>query len=156
VSRQFRYRKKPDEGVELFWQEGDALTIQATKAIYLLRRWRSREILYIGKASRQSVGRRWLCRSKGRLHKLAKKEHVQMCPLVAGLHTSRRITPQLIDDVERLLIFLLNPRWNGPGKLACRLHHRELVVRCSGGWPHQRKLFTYFDEFPFKLEYGSS
>jgi hypothetical protein len=101
VPRQFRYRKKPDEVVELFWQEGDALTIQATKAVYLLRKRRTREILYIGKASRQSVGRRWLCRSKERLHKLAKKERVQMCPLVAGLHTSRRITPQLIDDVER-------------------------------------------------------
>lgn len=57
MPRQFRYRKKPDEVVELFWQEGDALTIQATKAIYLLRRRRTREILYIGKASRQSVGR---------------------------------------------------------------------------------------------------
>jgi hypothetical protein len=156
VPRQFRYRKKPDEVVELFWQEGDALTIQATKAIYLLRRRRTREILYIGKASRQSVGGRWLCPSKGRLHKLAKQEHAQMCPLVAGLHTSRRITAQLIGDVERLLIFLLNPRWNGPGKLTCRLHHRELVVRCSGEWPHRRALFTYLDEFPFKLEYSSS
>lgn len=79
-----------------------------------------------------------------------------MKPLVAGFHTSRPLTPQLINDVERLLIFLLSPRWNGPGKRTCRLHHHEITVKCLGEWPHQRTVFTYYDEFPFSLAFGSS
>ncbi len=71
-------------------------------------------------------------------------------------HRENVLTPQLINDVERLLIFLLNPRWNGPGKVTCRLHHRELTVKCSGEWPHPRTIFTYYDKFPFSLAYGSA
>ena len=154
--RRFEYLRKPTEDIELFWQAGDHLTVQATNAMYLFRKKGTREILYIGKACRQSVKQRWLCRSKNRLDKLARKEGVVMRPFVAGFHTTRRLTPQLINDVERLLIFLLNPRWNGPGKVTCRLHHRELTVKCSGEWPHPRTIFTYYDKFPFSLAYGSA
>jgi hypothetical protein len=60
-----------------------------------------------------------------------------------------------VDDVERLLIFLVDPLWNRTGKSTCRLHHRNLVVKCTGEWPHRRTTFSYCDDFPFSLSYTS-
>ena len=149
------YREAPSDEVVLHWHLADPLTIQATRALYLFRKERGREILYIGKADRQTLHSRWSCRSKGRLAKLERKEKIRLRPLITGFHTKRRVTPQLIDDVERLLIFLVQPRWNHPGKETCRLHHRDLFVRCDGDWPHRRTPFWYSDDFPNLLSYGS-
>jgi hypothetical protein len=95
------------------------------------------------------------CRPKDRLIELAGKEGRVVRPFLAGLFTTRRQTPELIDDVERLLIFLLAPEWNRSGKITGRLHHRDLVVICSGEWSHPRIRFEYHDGFPFSLCYSS-
>ena len=67
------------------------------------------------------------------------------------LHVNRPVTKDLIEDVEKLLIFLLEPRWNDVGKASCRLRHRNLKVICNGEWPHARNTFTYCNKFPRKL-----
>jgi hypothetical protein len=153
--RPLKYSREPTETVELCWQVPDALRIQASNAIYFFRRKRGRGILYIGKAGRQTVKGRLFCRSKDRLRELAKRDGGEVRPFVAALFTKRPVTRKLVDDVERLLIFLVDPPWNRPGKLTCRLHHRELVVKCTGEWPHPRTTFSYCDDFPFSLSYKS-
>jgi len=155
VKRTLNFRSEPTSEIELFWQPVDPLVLQARNALYLIRESRSREVLYIGKSGRQTIKGRLLCQSKDRLARLAREEGSSLKPLVAGFHTSRRLTPQLIDDVERLLIYLVQPRGNVRGKNTCRLHHRDLVVRCSGEWPHPRTSFEYHDDFPLSLIYRS-
>jgi hypothetical protein len=149
--RRLKYVRPPSEDVELYWRKADDLTLHARRAIYLFRRYGSREILLIGKAYRQSLKNRWNCPSKKRLDKLARKEHIKIAPLIASPFTKKRITPKLIDDIERLLIFLVRPRWNGPGKQSCTLHHRVLVVKCSGEWPYPRAEFSYRNDLPHTL-----
>lgn len=147
-----RYRSEPTEDIELFWQLADNLSVQASQAVYMFRKERGREILYIGKAFRQSIKQRWVCRSKARLGKLARKERITLRPLVAGFHTKLRLTPHLVDDVERLLIFMTQPRWNRPGMKSCSLHHRRLTVKCTGQWPYPRSIFTYLNDLPRSFE----
>jgi hypothetical protein len=155
MARAFEHRREPTDDVELFWRPPDELTIQAKRAIYFFRKKGSRAILYIGKADRQTVKKRLACRSKDRLWTTGGGEKIVLRPFVAGLYTRRRVTPSLIDDVERLLIFFVSPSGNGPGKASCRLHHRDLVVRCYGDWPQPRKTFSYSNDFPFSLTYAS-
>jgi len=150
-----KYRRAPTDEVELYWRIPDELTIQATRALYMFRKKNGRAILYIGKAARQTVRGRLMCRSKDRLIELAGKDGRVVRPFLAGLFTTRRQTPKLIDDVERLLIFLIRPGWNGPGRKTCRLHHRSLVVVCSGEWPHPRTRFEYHDSLPSFQHYTS-
>lgn len=155
MARALQYRHGPTDDVVLFWQVADNLSLQACQAVYFFRNQRSREILYIGKAYRQTIKARWFCQSKARLERLARKEGITTTSLIAGFHTARRITPYLVDDIERLLIFMLQPRWNGPGKASCQLHYRDLVVICNGAWPHRRSKFSYRCNLPFSLTYGS-
>ena len=155
VSNKLIYRSEPTQEVDLFWESANPLNIRSTSALYLLKNPRAGKILYIGKAGSQTIRDRWLCRSKDRIAKLARKERIRVRPLVAGLHTSRRLTSELVNDVERLLIFLVQPRWNRMGMDTCRLHHRELVVNCSGKWPLRRYRFSYLDDFPSELRYRS-
>ena len=133
------YSREPTETVELCWQVPDALRIQARNTLYFFRRKRGRAILYIGKAGRQTVKARLFCPSKDRLRKLGQHDGGEVRPFVA----------------ERLLIFLVDPLWNRTGKSTCRLHHRNLVVKCTGEWPHRRTTFSYCDDFPFSLSYTS-
>jgi hypothetical protein len=151
VARKLNFREEPTRDVQLFWRRADDLTIRSTHALYLIRRFGTRSILYIGKADRQSFKARWNCRSKNRWRPLERKG-VRLAPLVAGLFTSRVVTPKLIQDVERLLIFLVQPALNEKGKLSCALHHRELRVTCTGEWPYPRGVFSYCDNLPHSLE----
>src|ERR1700677_2251324 len=48
---------------------------------------------------------------------------------------------KLIQDIERLLIFLVRPALNEKGRLSCALHHREPTVTCTGEWPYPRGVF---------------
>jgi hypothetical protein len=150
------FRDAPTEEIILSWHLADGLTLQGKKALYLYRRVKGKKILYIGKACSQTIYRRFACPSKSRLGKLFRHERGGLIkPLIANFHTSRALTPQLIDDVERLLIFLVQPEGNGPGKQSCQLYHRSLDVRCDGEWPHPRNRFWYKNDFPAVLAYGS-
>jgi hypothetical protein len=155
MARRLKHRREPTKDVELFWRLPDELTIQAKRAVYFFRRKGSRAILYIGKADRQTVRSRLFCRSKDGLLKPARDDRGGVKVFVAGLYTTRPVTPALIDDVERLLIFMVHPSGNRTGKASCRLHHRDLVVRCAGEWPHPRTVFSYANDFPRSLSYGS-
>ena len=135
--------------------QADDMTIRSTRALYLVKPFGGREVLYIGKADRQCLRDRWNCRSKNRWSKFERKEKKRLAPLVTGFFTTRPVTKNLIEDVERLLIFLVQPRLNRSGKQSCRLHHRSLVVRCGGLWPHSRTTFTYHNELPLLLRISS-
>jgi hypothetical protein len=53
--RVLKYRREPTDEVELYWRLADDLTLQASRALYLFRNQRGREILYIGKAYHQTI-----------------------------------------------------------------------------------------------------
>jgi hypothetical protein len=53
-----QYVGKATDDIFLFWEMPSHLTMQVKNAIYFFRKHGSREILYIGKAGRQSVGSR--------------------------------------------------------------------------------------------------
>jgi hypothetical protein len=129
----------------------DDMTKDCFRALYFYRAYRTRKILYIGKAYRQSIKDRWNCPSKQKIV----RRGVTVRPFVTGFHTSRRLTPQLFDDVERLLIFLVQPEKNRHHKESCRLHHKRLDVECLGEWPYPRYRFSYNANLPFSLSFSS-
>jgi hypothetical protein len=151
MSRELKTLEAPTEEVNLFWEVANVLNLRSTPALYLLTKRGGRKVMYIGKAVSQTVRSRLLCASKERLS----KKRVECCVLVAAPHTSRNVTKKLVDDIERLLIFLVQPEWNRVGKQSCRLHHRELIVNCDGKWPLRQHQYYCLDEFPFELHYRS-
>ena len=151
MSRELKTLRPPTEEVNLFWEVANVLNLRSTLALYLLTKRGGRKIMYIGKAGSQTIRSRLLCASKERLS----KKRVECRVLVAGLQTSRRVTKKLVDDVERLLIFLVQPEWNRVGKRSCRLHHQELIVNCDGKWPLRQSRYSCLDEFPLELHYRS-
>lgn len=149
--RQLNFARQPTEDIELCWRRADDLTIDSRRAIYLWRRQGTREILYIGKAYKQSLKSRWNCPSKKRLDRLAKREKVVIRPLIASVFTKQAKTSHLFDDIERLLIFLVQPRWNVTLKSSCTLQHHTLIVKCSGDWSYPRTEFRYCNDLPHAL-----
>ena|SRR5882724_11924363 len=107
-----------------------------------------RKVLYIGKAGKQSINARFKCRSKDRWVKKGIKSDTLLVPLVAGFTTTRTATAELIKDVEKLLIFLVQPELNGPHKKSLTLHYSDILVECDGLWPHPSKFFSYYRDLP--------
>jgi hypothetical protein len=94
--------------------------------------------LYIGKADRSTVYERWCC------HKWDDdvREHIRE---VLGVRTTRRrvglfetelkLTSQLIEDVESLLIWKIRPPANVRNRDKREIWRPGLVVVCRGDWP---------------------
>jgi hypothetical protein len=154
VKRIFNSREPATDEIQLYWRKADELTLYSTRALYLVRRKGSRAISYIGRAGRQSVKARWKCRSKDKWAEL-ERDGTTFAPLVCGLFTTRKITPKLIQDVERLLIFMIQPILNSKGRTSCVLYHRELTVTCAGEWPYPRSTFHYRNNLPHSLVMSS-
>lgn len=152
MKRVMTFKGKPTRAIRLHWRIPDDMTMHSTRAVYLMRKPGTRTIQYIGKAYRQSLLKRWECGSKD---KWAGQKGPHYAPLVSGLFTTRKITPELINDVERLLIFMVQPILNHKGKSSCRLHHRELTIHCAGAWPYPRTTFAYRDFLPHSLEFSA-
>lgn len=155
MARILKYREKKTDDILLNWERPTTLTLSSSRCLYLMRVFRGRKILYIGKAGKQSVNARFKCQSKDRWVGKGIEADTELAPFVAGLFTSRRVTPKLIADVERLLIFFIQPPLNKPGRCSLSLHHREVNIRCQGQWPHPMTEFSYCRDLPRLLAISS-
>ena len=116
-----------------------------TRCLYAYLNPNGREILYIGKAWGTTVRGRWSWSGKKDFWKDLEKErgivsHVPLIGLVC-LPEGRRLTSQMLSDVESLLIKRESP-WGNIQSTRTRISRPGMVVRCSGNWPGRR---TYVD-----------
>lgn len=103
------------------------------------------EVLYIGKAGQQTVRERSSCKSK--LPVIDYLERVRglssIHVLLGDLHleSGRRLTPELLSDVETLLIKRIQPAANIMARRS-RVARPGMRVQCTGNWPHARSAFV--------------
>lgn len=103
------------------------------------------EILYVGKVDGTTVRKRW-CRSgkEGFWGSLETERGIYSHGVIVGLiglPARRRLSRELITDVESLLINRLCP-W---GNIQCRLSRTSrpgLTVRCVGDWPLGQHIYV--------------
>jgi hypothetical protein len=129
------------EIVKVHWVMANEDTIHTFRWLY---RWDYRkEILLIGQADRQTPSERWTCPSKDPVVDwLAKQGIHTVRPYLGEISTDTRLTAQLFDDIEKLLIFATQPRGNISAKSSCNFKRQELTVRCTGLWPYADKVFS--------------
>jgi hypothetical protein len=101
-------------------------------------------LLYVGKADFQTVRQRLACPGKDDLFEYLRRElAVDAFRVVHGrpwLDEGRRLTSELLADVECVLILRLRPF----GNVACtrsRISRPGLSVVCVGDWPFARRRF---------------
>lgn len=99
--------------------------------------------LYIGKADRQNVRQRIGCRSKdGICDYLVEELGLSSVLLLVGvIHTPHRLTVELLEDIESLLIHTLKPVAN-IRSTRTRISRPGMIVECSGTWPAKRSSFV--------------
>ena len=97
-----------------------------------------KEILYIGKAGRQTVReRRTRSAKKSFWHDLEKERNIHETIVRVGeirLEEGRKISRELLLDAESLLIKRLGP-WGNIRSRSSRISRPGLRVRCEGDWP---------------------
>lgn len=104
------------------------------------------EIVYIGKAVNCSVRERGRRSAKPDFWKALEKErgayeHAAFVGLLEHTYQQgRRISNQLIADIESLLIFELQP-WGNIQSRVSRICRPGLKVICKGDWPLTRRNF---------------
>jgi hypothetical protein len=126
--------------VEVHWVTADENLVRDLRGLY--RFDYGRETLLIGKADKQTPWRRWNCHSKDGFKEWALSEGIsQVRPLLGEIYTDSRLTAQLLEDVEKLLIFRVQPRGNVSAKQSFTLS-RRLTVRCTGLWHHKTRTFA--------------
>jgi len=107
---------------------------------------RGGEILYIGKSWGVSVRGRWTRSAKPAFwNALERERHIFDHNAVVGLlelPSQRRLTEQLLADVESLLIYAEQP-WGNIQSRRSRIQRPGLTVRSRGDWPGRR---AYRDE----------
>ena len=104
-----------------------------------------KEILYIGKSWGDSVRQRWNRSGKEKFwddleEQRGIKSHIALIGEVA-LEKDRRLSDQLLADIESLLIFKENP-WGNIQSTNSRTSRPGMFVECSGQWPSKK---MYYD-----------
>ena len=102
-----------------------------------------KDILYIGKADRSSVRQRMYGKHKREIFEHFTKNQIKKHDVIVGdfhMEEGKRLSKELIDDVESLLIKRLKPIGNIQC-LSSRIERPGLKVLCVGRWPHKRDLF---------------
>jgi hypothetical protein len=119
---------------------GDTLrkTTKAWKSLYAFVTPNKREIVYIGKAGRATVAERLKCPKKDGMWEHVSSLGIDKCKVLLGelaLPRNRRLTKELLSDVERLLIMAEQPIGNVQN-ISSRLTTRAgMRVACVGLWP---------------------
>lgn len=116
----------------------------ATGVVYAYTTIDLQELLYIGKATTTTVSQRWSADDKSNFWgDLEEERGIYGHQLLVGeleLGTNRRLSRELLSDVESLLICNLQPWGNIQSRLS-RISRPGMVVRCCGEWPYTRKTF---------------
>ena len=103
------------------------------------------EILYIGKVDGTTVRRRWNRSGKqGFWDSLERERGIHSHGVIVGLiglPAGRRLSGELVGDVESLLINRLCP-WGNIQCRVSRISRPGLTVKCVGDWPAERQIFV--------------
>lgn len=128
--------------VDWWWPEETDFDL--CRCLYAYLHPRTDELLYLGKADRQSVRQRMRGRHKDSVYEYLEREwkleHLR--PIIGELmlDESQRFSSALLADVESLLIHRLTPACN----VSCidsRISRPGLTIECRGDWPHRRRTF---------------
>jgi hypothetical protein len=116
-----------------------------SRGLYLYGHPDEEEILYIGKVDGTTVRRRWNRSAKeGFWNTLESNRKIYEHNILIGvieLEAGKRLTGELICDVESLLIIRIKP-W---GNIQCqnsRITRPGLRVLCKGDWAFRKKSFS--------------
>lgn len=132
--------------VEVEWTEleADGSLWRDARCLYAYVDADAKRPLYVGKADFQTVRQRFGCRGKDDLFKYFRWElGIDAFSVIHGqpwLDEGRRLTSELLADIESLLILRLRPF----GNVACtqsRISRPGLSVACVGDWPFARAEF---------------
>lgn len=116
--------------------------LERTGVLYAyVRPARPREILYIGKADRTSVWQRLNDPSKEIVFEKIGTWQPQVLVGNIALQPGRRLSSEMLSDIESLLIFEVQPFGNTQSKQT-RIRRPGLTVTCNGDWPHWQRLFV--------------
>ena len=100
------------------------------------------EILYIGKAYKQSIRERWGYAAKeGFWNDLESERGITKHIVLVGkiiLPEGMKLTDQLVTDIESLLIKRIQP-WGNIQSSVSRISRPGLRVQCIGGWHGWKK-----------------
>lgn len=126
-----------------------------SRVLYLYTDIELDEVLYIGKAVNATVKQRWDAPDKMAFWRSLEKErgihsHITIVGQI-NLQSSNdfsRVTPQIIADVESLLIHQVNPWGNIQCARSRNISRPGMKVTCSGAWPLRQRTFV---DFPLPL-----
>lgn len=133
--------------VEIHWNELDHPSEgwRRTGCLYAYTDPDTDRILYIGKADGTTIRQRFTAADKDDLFGHFKEEFgITEFGVFAGLialEEGRRLTRELLADIESLLIKRVQPPGNVQSKRS-RIARPGLVVECLGEWAHHRTRFV--------------
>ena len=97
------------------------------------------EILYIGKAEYNTTWQRWIAPDKDQLREdLATERGIDHVAVFVGereMPPGRRYSPELLEDIESLLIHTMKPWGNIRNAVSKNTHRTGLIVQCIDDWP---------------------
>lgn len=98
--------------------------------------------IYVGRAINGAFSR-ITARDKQSMHDAMAESRITPRIFVGhfGIHEDRRMSDELLSDVESLLIKRLQPAWNTMSKKSRGYSRPGMVVRMFGTWPHPRSEF---------------
>lgn len=135
--------------VEIHWQylDEDHKGWRQARCLYAYIAPDQTEILYIGKSWGTTVRERWSRSGKAQFwDDLERQRGIwEHCPLIGevALGNGRRLTHELICDIESLLIHHLQP-WGNIQSRSSRISRPGLSVVCMGDWPLSKR--EYLDD----------
>jgi hypothetical protein len=98
------------------------------------------------------MGKSWAVTVRGRWERAAKEqfwndlERERNIPTHRAIHgeivlpPGNRLSPELLSDIESLLIYKIKP-WGNIQSREFRISRPGYVVACRGAWPHRKKIF---------------
>jgi hypothetical protein len=135
VTVHWRYLLEDDEGLD------------AWKSLYAFVIPTKRKIVYIGKAERASVAERLRCPKKDGMWERVSPFGIEKCEVLLGelaLPQNRRLTEELLSDVESLLIWEEQPIGNVQNMSSRPTTRAGMRVACVGRWPGKAR--NYVDD----------
>ena len=128
------------------WQDvmSDETLWNVCRVLYAYISPENGEILYIGKADKCSVRERWNYSAKNKFWDWANEVRgLNAHSLIVGdllLENGKKFSSQLLDDVESLLIFKLQPQGNEKSRKS-RISRHGMKIVCQGDWDCVNKIF---------------
>jgi hypothetical protein len=111
----------------------------AMRCLYAYLSPSTRRILYIGKADRASVRKRYYARDKRKVWKRMPRRLLLLVGL-SLVEDEVKFSWQLLHDIESLLIYEVKSFLNTMSKKS-RISRPGMKVLCQGYWPVDRKAF---------------